>query len=192
MPINPRAVGATLLLASLSTGTADAADWTMAGDVAQTIAVETSDGNDARLEVRCTPKPRVLLRHPSLDSLEAETSDRRPNWYGTVRVRSGWGLNLERPEHQGATTYWWRCEGARRCLAARDTGWIIRELKRNWTWHLRAEPADRPHVDMRFSLEGSRQAIEAACPRSGDARGDGGGAPSRRRADTVGPDRDTR
>ncbi|MDD9982386.1 MAG: hypothetical protein OXU81_13690 [Gammaproteobacteria bacterium] len=151
-----------LLLACLST-TGHAGDWTKTNKVAWTAALETSDGDGARLEVRCRPEPEVRLLHPSLDELTADTSDRRPGWYGVVRVTGGWGLDLRRPDHHGAITYWWRCEDMRGCLRASDAEWIIRNLKKNWSVHLLSEPKDGPAVDMRFSLAGSRNAIEATC-----------------------------
>lgn len=162
MALGAAARAAALLLACLSTE-GNATDWTTTDDVAWTSAVETSDGNEARLEVRCRPDPEVRLLHPSLDALEADTTDRRSGWYGIVRVTGGWGLELRRPEHHGAITYWWRCDTTRGCLSAREPVWIIRQLKRSWTWYLRASPRNRPVVDMRFSLAGSRHAIETAC-----------------------------
>ena len=144
-----------------------AGDWTTTDHTASTRAIETSEGKEARLEVQCRPEREVRLLHEALDAVPAETTDKRPGWYGIVRVRGGWGLDLRRPEHQGAVTYWFRCATTRRCLRARDTDWLIGQLKKRWTWHLRASPEDRPALDMRFGLAGSRNAIEAAC-REGD------------------------
>ena len=50
-----------------------------------------------------------------------------------------------------------------RCLRSREARWTIRRLKEGWTLHMRETLEDRATLDMRFSLAGSRKAIEAAC-----------------------------
>ena len=166
MPNDGIAPTIAVLLACLATA-GQAGDRTTTNHVASTRAIKTSDGGAARLEVQCRPKHEVRLLHEALDAVPAETTDKRPGWYGVVRVRGGWGLDLRRPEHRGASTYWWRCASTQGCLRARDTDWIFGQLKKSWTWYLRARPQDRPALDMRFGLAGSRNAIEAAC-REGD------------------------
>lgn len=139
--------------------------WQVANSVAWTSAVETSDGTEARLEVRCEsePEPFVRLFHESLHAVPDDTGDTRPHWHRIVRVVGGWGLDLRRHDHHGEITYWRRCQATPGCLRARDTEWIVRQLKSSWTWFLRAEPAGGAEVDMKFDLAGSRRAIDAAC-----------------------------
>ena len=134
--------------------------------IASTRAIETSDGADARLEVDCRAEREVRLLHEALDAVPAET-DKNPRYDGTVAVNGEWGLDLRRPEHRGARTRLRRCAGTPGCLRVRDTDWTIRDLKKSWTWYLRAKPEGRPALDMRFDLAGSAKAIEAAC-RAGD------------------------
>ena len=155
-----------VVLSCLATAGHDG-EWTTANHIASTSAIETSDGADARLEVHCGPEREVRLLHEALDAVPAVTTDKSPGWYGTVVVAGGWGLDLRHPEHRGESTRWWRCPATRGCLRARDTGWTIRELKKSWTWYLRAKPEGRPALDMRFDLAGSGKAIETAC-REGD------------------------
>ena len=62
-----------------------------------------------RSEVRCGSAEEVRLLHPALSSLPQERLDRRTGWFGVVRVTFGWGLDLRRPDHHGAGSYWWRC-----------------------------------------------------------------------------------
>ena len=146
-------------------GLAEAPGWQVSDGVAWTRAVETSDGTDARLEVRCEPEPAVRLLHDKLGEVPEDLHDWRPPWYRIVRVTGGWGLDLRRPDHHGATIYWRRCAAMPGCLRARDTDWIVHQLKSSWTWYLRAQPEGGPALDLRFDLSGSRRAIDAACDR---------------------------
>ena len=133
------------------------------GKVAHAGEILTSDGLPASLEVRCQPEPEIRLSHPSLSELPSEREDRRSSWFGVVKTTSGFGLDLNRPDHHGATGYWWRCESDPDCLEARDTKWTLHYLKTNFTWFIRIEPPGRAHVDLRVSLRGSRKAIESVC-----------------------------
>lgn len=137
--------------------------WQVENRITWARAVETSDGVEARLEVRCEPEPVVRVFNEVFDALPEETADLRPHWHRIVRVRGGWGLDLRRSDHQGEVTYWRRCLDTPGCLRARDTETIVRQLKSSWTWFLRAEPDSGQAVDMRFDLAGSRRAIDAAC-----------------------------
>ena len=134
------------------------------GTVARAPAIRTTDGLPASLEVRCQPEPEIRLTHPSLAELPAEEEDRRPGWYGVVQTVSGFGLDLNRPDHHGAIDYWWRCESQPDCLIDRDPRWTLDLLKSEFTWFIRIEPPGRANVDLRISLHGSRRAIEAVCP----------------------------
>ena len=131
--------------------------------IASTRAIETSDGGEARLEVQCRPEREVRLLHEALDAVPSETRDRRPGWYGIVMITEGWGLDLRRPDHHGHRTRWWRCHATPGCLRVHDTDRTISELKKSWTWFLRAESEGRAPVDMRFDLSGSATAIAAVC-----------------------------
>ena len=42
-----------------------------------------------------------------------ERLDWRRGWIGVVSVTLGWGLDLRRPDHHGAGSYWWRCPDRR-------------------------------------------------------------------------------
>ena len=150
-----------VLLVCLATA-GHAGDWTTTNHVASTKAIETSDGGEARLEVRCGPEREVRLLHEALDAVPAVT-DKNPRYDGTVGLSGGWGLDLRRPEHRGAKTRWWRCAATQGCLRVRDTDWTIRQLKKSWTLYLRARPEGRHALDMRFDLAGSAKAIDAAC-----------------------------
>lgn len=133
--------------------------------VAWTRAVETSNGTEAGLEVRCESEPVVRLLHGKLQAVPEDLHDQRPHWHRIVRITAGRGLDLLRPGHRGETTYWRRCAATAGCHRARDSLWIVRQLKGSWTWHLRAQPEPGPPVDLRFDLSGSRGAIGAACGR---------------------------
>ena len=150
-----------VLLACLATA-GHAGDWTTTNHVASTKAIETSDGGEARLEVRCGPEREVRLLHEALDAVPAVT-DKNPRDDGTVAIDGGWGLDLRRSEHRGARTRWRRCADTPSCLRVRDTEWTIRQLKKSWTWYLRVRPEGRPTLDMRFDLAGSPKAIDAVC-----------------------------
>ena len=163
--------GPTVLVVAFAAGlwgvSANAVRWHVSAGAAWTTATSTSDNRRMRLEVQCRGErlgePRVRLMHPVLDEVQAQVTDRRPHWHGVVRLTGGWGLDLDRSEHQGSTTYWRRCADVPSCLEARDAPWIVRQLEHNWTWHLRAQPRGRTHVDVRFDLAGSRAAIAEAC-----------------------------
>ncbi|MXX89928.1 MAG: hypothetical protein F4213_07480 [Boseongicola sp. SB0677_bin_26] len=137
--------------------------WQVEDRITWARAVETSDGVEARLEVRCESEPVVRVFHDAFDAMPEDSYDIRPHWYRIVRVRGGWGLDLRRHDHQGEVTYWRRCPRTPGCLRARDTEWIVQQLKSSWTWFLRVEPDGGSVVDMRFDLAGSRLAIDAAC-----------------------------
>ena len=160
-------VSAWLLLGAAAAGAQrPGATWSADGDVARAPPIETSDGAPASLEVRCASQPELRLTHPALSLLPVEREDRREGWYGIVDLLVGWNLDLRRPSHIGARTYWWRCPGPAAgagCLVARDTGGMIGALKAGWSWFIRIEPPGGAAVDLRVSLAGSRRAIETAC-----------------------------
>ena len=76
-----------MLLACLATA-GHAGDWTTTNHVASTKAIETSDGGEARLEVRCGPEREVRLLHEALDAVPAVT-DKNPRYDGTVGLSGG-------------------------------------------------------------------------------------------------------
>lgn len=167
MPVKRLAPTLAALLLCLGLAT-PAAGWTSRDAVAWTDVI-ASDKQSARLEVRCEgeTRPQVRLLHHALDRLPIDTADARPGWHGVARLTGGWGLDLQRPEHHGAVTYWRPCPDTRGCLQARDADArrTIRQLRKNWTWHLRAKPGSSPAIDMKFDLAGSGRAIDAACAR---------------------------
>ena len=152
-----------LVLAAVGAEAGESPRWTAEGGKARSGTIESNDGTRAVLEVRCAERPEVRLRHERLSELPVERRDRRPGWYGIVRTRAGWGLDLRRPDHHGAQTYWFRCKGEPDCLVARDPDWIVRQLKSQWTWSMMIEPAGRPATHLLISLAGSRRAIEKVC-----------------------------
>ena len=161
--------GALLLTGVLLTtpACAMAAEWQMVdGEVAHAVAIESSDGADATLEVRCRPEPDVRLVHPALARLPTDHTDQRPGWRRTVDLLLGWGLDLTRPDHHGWLSAWRRCSDRRDCLIAReaDVDNIVHSLKSDWSLFIRIEPPGEGPVDIRVSLEGSAKAIEAVCP----------------------------
>ena len=156
-----------VLLACLPTA-GHAGDWTTTNHVASTKAIETSDGGEARLEVRCGPEREVRLLHEALDAVPAVT-DKNPRYDGTVGLSGGWGLDLRRPEHRGAKTRWWRCAATQGCLRVRDTDWTIRQLKKSWTLYLRAKPKGRPR-STRGSISPDRRRPSTRCAEKGSGR----------------------
>ena len=138
-------------------------DWRSEGRLAWATGIEVSDGGVARLEVDCRGATQIRVSHEVFGELPEEMADHRPGWYRIVRLTGGWGLDLRRREHDGGTVYWWRCAGREDCLRARDPQRILDELRKSWTWYLRAVVPGRSPVDLRVSLVGSRRAIEAAC-----------------------------
>ena len=71
--------------------------WQVRDGIARTHAVETSDGNQARLEVRCEPEPVVRLVHDRLGAVLEDLHDRRPRWHRTIRITGGWGWTSAGP-----------------------------------------------------------------------------------------------
>ncbi len=87
-------------------------------------------------------------------------------------ITLGWGLDLARPEHHGHSTRWRPSPETPGCVRAHDTEGTIVQLQKNWTLHVRAEPAGRTLLDARFNLTGSSAAIAEACTgRSSRPRG---------------------
>ena len=117
-----------------------------------------SDGSPMSIEVRCEAGGyEVRLRHGSVDELPTMVDNRpRSRFHNAVRITIGWGLDLDRPDHHGATTYWKRRCG-QGCVEAEWPVWIVESLKRNYTAHVRVGV-----VDARFDLAGSRKRIEEA------------------------------
>ena len=88
-----RALLAAALLAAVPF--AAGADWQVAnGKVAHAVAIESSDGQQAALEVRCRPGVDVRVTHPALARLPTNAFDPRPGWGNTVDLTVGWGLDL--------------------------------------------------------------------------------------------------
>ena len=152
----------TLFLALAATA-ACAADWNGRGKVAQATTYATTDHQPATVEVDCRREPRVRLVHPYLTRLPVRTDDPRPGWYGVVLLTNGWGLDLTRPDHQGIRSVWFPCNAAPNCLSARDTAFTIRMLRESWTWFVRLDTPGHSVYDIRFSLVGSKAAIDQAC-----------------------------
>ncbi len=160
-----RALIAAALLSAVSFGAG--ADWRVAdGKVAHAGAIESSDGQQATLEVRCRPGLDVRVAHPALARLSANAFDPRPGWGSTVDLLMGWGLDLTRDDHRGWRSAWHRCGDRPDCLVARDADVdnLVRSLKSNWSLFVRMEPPGEIPVDLRVSLAGSAQAIESVCP----------------------------
>lgn len=157
-------VAALLLATSLS---AVAADWQVTdGEVAHVVGIESSDGADAAVEVRCEAEPEVRIIHPALARVPTDDADQRPGWRRTVPLLTGWGLDLTRPDHHGWLGAWYRCNDRRDCLTPReaDIDYVFRSLKSGWSVFVRIEPPGEEPVDLRVSLVGSAKAIEAVCP----------------------------
>ena len=152
-----------LVLAAVVAEAGESPGWTAEGGKVRSGEIASNDGTRAVLEVRCAERPEVRLRHQRLSDLPVEHRDRRPRWYGVVRIRAGWGLDLRRPNHYGARTYWFRCKGEPDCLVARDPDWIVQQLKSQWTWSMMIEPTGRPATHLLISLAGSRRVIEKVC-----------------------------
>ena len=160
--ITPLLYIAATLLACIPVG-GHSSDWTVDEGVARTGTLFTTDGRPATIEVSCQETTQVRLLHEGLVDLPVEKENRRPGWYGIVLLSEGWGLDFTRPDHHGMRTAWWPCRQRKGCLLARDTGFTLQRLKRDWTLFIRFDPPGRPALDMRFSLMGSRAAIEKAC-----------------------------
>ena len=166
-PARPWGAALVLVLAAAAAEAAEPARWSVEGGKARSGKIESNDGTRAVIEVRCAERPEVRLRHERLSELPVERRDRRPGWYGVVRTRAGWGLDLRRPDHPGAQAYWFRCEGEPDCLVAREPEWIVRQLKSQWTWSMMIEPPARPATHLLISLAGSHRAIEKVCGNRG-------------------------
>ena len=151
------------LFLALTATAAFAGDWNARGKIAQATTYATTDRQPATVEVDCRREPRVRLVHPYLTRLPVRTDDSRPGWRGIVLLTNGWGLDLTRPGHQGVRSVWFPCNAARNCLSARDTVFTIRMLRESWTWFVRLDAPGHSVYDIRFSLVGSRAAIDQAC-----------------------------
>ena len=141
-------------------------DWRVAnGETAQAVAIESSDGARAALEVRCRPEPDVRIFHPALARLPVDDGDSRQGWRRIVYLRLGWGLDLSLPDHHGWRSAWHRCDDRPDCLVAReaDVKHIIRSITSSWSLFVRIEPPNEEPVDLRVFLTGSAQAIESVC-----------------------------
>ena len=155
------AVSAVLFASSTCWGAA----WqTKDSDIAHAVGIAASDGAPASLEVRCRPKLDVTLTHPALATMPIDETGRLDSYQG-ARVFDGWGLDLTRPDHFGHLGIWVRCAHRPDCVHPKpdDTAWIIKQLRQEWSWFIRIEPPDAEVVDLRVSLAGSTQAIDAVC-----------------------------
>ena len=152
-----------VLFLALTAISACAGDWNARGKIAHATTYATTDHQPATVEVDCRREPRVRLVHPYLTRLPVRTDDPRPGWYGIVLLTNGWGLDLTRPSHQGVRSVWFPCNAALNCLTARDTAFTIRMHRESWTWFVRLDPPGHSVYDIRFSLVGSKAAIDQAC-----------------------------
>lgn len=118
------------------------------------------------LKVRCErDEPAALyLHHLSVDGLPVMI-DLRPGspFHNAVRITVGWGLDLNRPDHLGATSYWKPRTCGKGCVRSVFPNRIIESMKANYTVHVRFEIKDSEEVDARFDLSRSRQRIEDLC-----------------------------
>ena len=151
------------LLLALTASVACAGNWNARGKVAQATTYATTNHQPATVEVDCRHEPRVRLVHPYLTRLPVSTDDPRPGRYGIVLLTNGWGLDLTRPDQQGIRSVWFPCNAAPHCLSARDTAFTIRMLRESWTWFVRLDTPGHSVYDIRFSLVGSKAAIDKAC-----------------------------
>ena len=164
--MTPLALPAPLLPAlflALTATAACAGDWNARGKIAQATTYATTDHQPATVEVDCRREPRVRLVHPYLTRLPVRTHDPRPGWHGIVLLTNGWGLDLTRPDHQGIRSVWFPCNAAPNCLSVRDTAFTVRMLRESWTWFVRLDAPGHSVYDIRFSLVGSKAAIDQAC-----------------------------
>ena len=151
------------LFLALTATAACAGDWNARGKIAQATTYATTDHRPATVEVDCRREPIVRLVHPYLARLPVRTDDPRPGRYGIVLVTNGWGLDLTRPGQQGVRSVWFPCKAGPTCLNVRDTAFTIRMLRESWTWFVRLDAPGHAVYDIRFSLVGSKAAIDQAC-----------------------------
>ena len=151
------------LFLTLTTITVCAGDWNANGKIARVTTYATTDHQPATVEVDCRHELRVRLVHPYLTRLPVHTDDPRPGWYGRVLLTNGWGLDLTRPGQQGIRSVWFPCSVAPNCLSVRDSAFTIRMLRESWTWFVRLDAPGHSVYDIRFSLVGSKAAIDQAC-----------------------------
>ena len=155
----------TVWLALLASLASCGAAWRVDEDTARAGEVTASDGAPVSLEVRCLPEPQVTLTHPALADMPTDDTGQL-DWDRGALIHDGWGLDLTRPDHLGHLGIWVRCAERDDCVRPRpgDAAWVVRNLRTSWTWFIRIESPGRDAVDVRVSLTGSAEAINAVCP----------------------------
>ena len=140
-------------------------DWEVKdGDIAHAVKILSSDGVPATLEVRCRPDPEVRLIHPVLASMPTDGNGLL-DWYQGAHINTGWGLDLNQPNHHGHLGLWKHCIDRLDCIHPYRPSpeWFIKDLRKSWSVFIRISPPDSDVVDLRISLVGSAKAIDAVC-----------------------------